>query len=65
MVGLPGDNINSYYRTSIKNCCAPGRIECAPGMKYLDTPVYAFGECHICSNVLRKHCRTFTNVLMI
>ena len=39
MVGLPGDNINSYYRTSVtKNCRAPGRYDCAPGLKYLDTP---------------------------
>ena len=40
MVGLPGDNINSYYRTSVtKNCRAPGRNDWAPGLKYLDTPV--------------------------
>ena len=39
MVGLPGDNINSYYRTSVtKNCLALGRIDFAPGLKYLDTP---------------------------
>ena len=39
MVGLPGDNINSYYRTSVTiNCRAQGRIDCAPGLKYLDTP---------------------------
>ena len=40
MVGLPGDNyIHGYYRTSVtKNCCALGRIDCAPGLKYLDTP---------------------------
>ena len=39
MVGLPGDNINSYYSTSVtKNCRAPGHIDCAPGLKYLDTP---------------------------
>ena len=40
MVGLPGDNINSYYRTLVtKNCCAPGRIDWAPEHKYFDTPV--------------------------
>ena len=31
-----------------KNCCAPGFIDCAPGLKYLDTPVcvreYIFKE---------------------
>ena len=25
-----------------KNCCAPGLIDCAPGLKYLDTPVIKF-----------------------
>ena len=35
----PGDNIHSYYRTTVtKNCCAPGPIDCAPGLKNLDTP---------------------------
>ena len=39
MVGLPCDNINSYYRISVsKKRFAPGRIDCAPGLKYLDTP---------------------------
>ena len=39
ILGLSGDDINSYYRTSFtKNCRAPGRIDCAPGLKYLDTP---------------------------
>ena len=43
MVGLPGGNINSYYRTSVtKNCRAPGRIDCDLGLKYLDTPVSLF-----------------------
>ena len=41
MEGLSGDNINSSYRSSVtKNCCAVGRIDCAPGLKYLDTPVF-------------------------
>ena len=42
MVGLPGEKMNtsSYYRTSVtKKCCAPGRIDCAPGLKYLDNAV--------------------------
>ena len=39
MVGLPGDNIDSYYRTSVaKDCRTPGRIDCATGLKYLDIP---------------------------
>ena len=36
----PGDNIHSYYGTTVtKNCCAPGLIGCALRLKYLDTPV--------------------------
>ena len=39
VVGIPGNNITIYYQTSVtKNCCAPGRVDCAPGKKYLDTP---------------------------
>ena len=35
----PGDNFHSYYRTTvIKECCALGLIDCAPGLKYLDIP---------------------------
>ena len=34
-----GDNIHSYYWTTVtKDCRAPGFIECAPGLKYLDSP---------------------------
>ena len=44
MVWLPGDNINSYYRTSVtKYCCAPGRVDCAPGLKYFDIPARTTG----------------------
>ena len=36
----PGDNIHSYHLTMVtKNYCAPGLIDCALGLKYLDTPV--------------------------
>ena len=36
----PGENIHNYYRTTVpKNCCARGLIDCAPGLKCLDTPV--------------------------
>ena len=35
----PAVNIYSYYQTKVtKNCCAPGIIDCAPGLKYLDIP---------------------------
>ena len=40
-VVAPCDNIHSYHRTTVTNdCCAPGLIDCAPCLKYLDTPVY-------------------------
>ena len=33
-----GDEIHSYYQTMVtKNCCGPGIIDCAPGLKYVDT----------------------------
>ena len=48
IVGAPGKNIQSYFRTTItKKCCAPGAIDCAPGLKYLDTPVFCFYACKI------------------
>ena len=35
----PGDNIHSYYRTTVvtNNCCALGLIDCAPALKYFNT----------------------------
>ena len=64
MVGLLGNNINSYYRTSVtKNCRAPGLIGCAPGLKYLDTPASGIGPVCVVSGILFKVALLFTSNL--
>ena len=40
----PGDNFYSYFQTTdAKNWCASGLVDCAPGLKYLDTPAQGPG----------------------